>query len=167
MDHFRPAGSGIKLLLLFKWSNILNCIPVTFETYDDGSTHFSQIANSLNLFGYNNTNKFYYENNSMWGIDGKELKTSQSATQGLVARQLNKGRLEIKTDRGTVLSPYFNEDFLNGHNLKNAVLGKVYNDVSFPFISRDPRKVAQIKSMRQNIGYLTAKRGCSKQKFAA
>lgn len=105
-----------------------------FQNYDDGSTHFSQIANSLNLFGYNNTNKFYYENNSMWGIDGKELKTSQSATQGLVARQLNKGRLEIKTDRGTVLSPYFNEDFLNGHNLKNAVLGKVYNDVSFPFI---------------------------------
>lgn len=106
-----------------------------FQNYDsNGSTHFSQIANSLNLFGYNNTNKFYYENNSMWGIDGKELKTSQSATQGLVARQLNKGRLEIKTDRGTVLSPYFNEDFLNGHNLKNAVLGKVYNDVSFPFI---------------------------------
>lgn len=105
-----------------------------FQNYDDGSTHFSQIANSLNLFGYNNTNKFYYENNSMWGIDGKELKTSQSATQGLVARQLNKGRLEIMTDRGTVLSPYFNEDFLNGHNLKNAVLGKVYNDVSFPFI---------------------------------
>lgn len=105
-----------------------------FQNYDDGSTHFSQIANSLNLFGYNNTNKFYYENNSMWGIDGKELKTSQSATQGLVARQLNKGRLEIKTDKGTVLSPYFNEDFLNRHNLKNAVLGKVYNDVSFPFI---------------------------------
>lgn len=106
-----------------------------FQNYDsNGSTHFSQIAGSLNLFGYNNTNKFYYENNSMWGIDGKELKTSQSATQGLVARQLNKGRLEIKTDSGTVLSPYFNEDFLNGHNLKNAVLGKVYNDVSFPFI---------------------------------
>lgn len=108
-----------------------------FQNYDsNGSTHFSQIAGSLNLFGYDkdNPNKFYYENNSMWGIDGKELKTSQSATQGLVARQLNKGRLEIKTDRGTVLSPYFNEDFLNGHNLKNAVLGKVYNDVSFPFI---------------------------------
>ena len=106
-----------------------------FQNYDgDGSTHFSQIAKSLELFGYKNTNKFYYENNSMWDIDGKNLGTSKSATQGLVARQLNKGRLEIKTDRGTVLSPYFNEDFLNGHNLKNAVLGKVYNDVSFPFI---------------------------------
>lgn len=107
-----------------------------FQNYKDQDTHFSYIAGSLNLFGYNkdNLNKFYYENNSMWGIDGKDLGTSQSATQGLVARQLNKGRLEIKTDRGTVLSPYFNEDFLNGHNLKNAVLGKVYNDVSFPFI---------------------------------
>lgn len=111
-----------------------------FQNYDrNGSTHFSQIANSLNLFGYNNTNKFYYENNSMWGIDGKELKTSQSATQGLVAQQLNKGHLEIKTERGTVLSPYFNEDFLNGNNLKNAVLGKVYNDVSFPFIKESKK----------------------------
>ena len=108
-----------------------------FQNYDsNGSTHFSQIAGSLNLFGYDkdNPNKFYYENNSMWGIDGNDLGTSKSATQGLVAKQLNKGHLEIKTDRGTVLSPYFNEDFLNGHNLKNAVLGKVYNDVSFPFI---------------------------------
>lgn len=110
-----------------------------FQNYDsNGSTHFSQIAGSLNLFGYDkdNPNKFYYENNSMWGIDGNDLGTSKSATQGLVARQLNKGHLEIKTDRGTVLSPYFNEDFLNGKNSKNAVLGKVYNDVSFPFIKK-------------------------------
>lgn len=110
-----------------------------FQNYDsNGSTHFSQIAGSLNLFGYDkdNPNKFYYENNSMWGIDGNDLGTSKSATQGLVAQQLNKGHLEIKTDRGTVLSPYFNEDFLNGKNSKNAVLGKVYNDVSFPFIKK-------------------------------
>lgn len=111
-----------------------------FQNYDsDGGTHFSQIANSLNLFGYNNTNKFYYENNSMWGIDGNDLGTSKSATQGLVAKQLNKGHLEIKTDKGTVLSPYFNEDFLNGKNSKNAVLGKVYNDVSFPFIKKSEK----------------------------
>ena len=109
-----------------------------FQNYDDGSTHFSQIAGSLNLFGYDKDkpNKFYYENNSMWGIDGNNLGTSKSATQGLVARQLNKGHLEIMTDRGTVRSPYFNEDFLNGKNSKNAVLGKVYNDVSFPFIKK-------------------------------
>lgn len=113
-----------------------------FQNYDsNGSTHFSQIAGSLNLFGYdkNNPNKFYYENNSMWGIDGNDLGTSKSATQGLVAKQLNKGHLEIKTDRGTVLSPYFNEDFLNGKNSKNAVLGKVYNDVSFPFIKESKK----------------------------
>lgn len=112
-----------------------------FQNYDvNGGTHFSQIANSLDLFGYKNTNKFYYENNSMWGFDGKELDTSQSATQGLVAQQLNKGHLEIETDnRGTVPSPYFNEDFLNGKNSKNAVLGKVYNDVSFPFIKKSEK----------------------------
>lgn len=113
-----------------------------FQNYDsNGSTHFSQIARSLNLFGYDkdNLNKFYYENNSMWGIDGKDLGTSKSATQGLVARQLKDNHLQIKTDRGTVLSPYFNEDFLNGNNLKNAVLGKVYNDVSFPFIKESKK----------------------------
>lgn len=102
----------------------------------------------------------------MWGIDGKELKTSQSATQGLVARQLNKGRLEIKTDRGTVLSPYFNEDFLNGHNLKNAVLGKVYNDVSFPFI-KESKESSTDKSMRQNIGYLTAQKRMQQTKICS
>lgn len=113
-----------------------------FQNYDsNGSTHFSQIAGSLNLFGYDssNTKKFYYENNSMWGIDGNELNTSQSATQGLVAQQLKDNHLQIKTESGTVLSPYFNEDFLNGNNLKNAVLGKVYNDVSFPFIKESKK----------------------------
>ena len=113
-----------------------------FQNYDgNGSTHFSQIARSLNLFGYDkdNPNKFYYENNSMWGIDGKDLGNSKSATQGLVAQQLKDNHLQIKTDRGTVRSPYFNEDFLNGNNLKNAVLGKVYNDVSFPFIKESKK----------------------------
>lgn len=121
-----------------------------FQNYDgDGSTHFSQIAKSLELFGYKNTNKFYYENNSMWDIDGKDLGTSKSATQGLAAKQLKDDHLQIKTDSGTVLSPYFNEDFLNGKNSKNAVLGKVYNDVSFPFIkeskksSTDPQYEAE------------------------
>lgn len=94
----------------------------------------------------------------MWGIDGKELKTSQSATQGLVARQLNKGRLEIKTDRGTVLSPYFNEDFLNGHNLKNAVLGKVYNDVSFPFIKESKESSTDKKYEAEYWVFDSAKR---------
>lgn len=112
-----------------------------FQNYKDQDTHFSYIAGSLNLFGYNkdNLNKFYYENNSMWGIDGKDLGTSKSATQGLVAKQLKDDHLQIKTESGTVLSPYFNEDFLNGKNSKNAVLGKVYNDVSFPFIKESKK----------------------------
>ena len=113
-----------------------------FQNYSDEATHFSKIAGSLNLFGYdsNNTNKFYYENNSMWDSNGIALSTSQSATQGLVAQQLKDDHLQIKTESGTtVLSPYFNEDFLNGNNSKNAVLGKVYNDVSFPFIKKSEK----------------------------
>lgn len=113
-----------------------------FQNYNDKDTHFSNIAGPLNLFGYdskdsNKRNKFYYENNSMWGIDGNGLGDSRNATQGLVAKQLKDNHLQISTEGGTtVLSPYFNEDFLNGNNSKNAVLGKVYNDVSFPFIKK-------------------------------
>lgn len=113
-----------------------------FQNYNDKDTHFSNIAGPLNLFGYdskdsNKRNKFYYENNSMWGIDGNGLGDSHNATQGLVAQQLKDNHLQISTEGGTtVLSPYFNEDFLNGNNSKNAVLGKVYNDVSFPFIKK-------------------------------
>lgn len=110
-----------------------------FQNYaDDKDAHFSQIAKSLSLFGYdinndNNNHKFYYENNSMWDSDGIVLGTSQSATQGLVDQQLKDDHLQIKTENGTVPSPYFNENFLNGNNSKNTVLGKVYKNVSFPF----------------------------------
>ena len=41
---------------------------------------------------------------------------------------------------------YFNRDFLNGHNLKNAVLGKVYIMMfRFLLLKGIQRKVAQIK----------------------
>ena len=42
----------------------------------------------------------------------------------------------IKTSGKTVAAPYFNEDFLTGNNSKNTVLGKVYKDVTFPFVKK-------------------------------
>lgn len=95
----------------------------------------------MNLFGYPNSKddsnlyqKFFYENNSMWGSDGNKLSSGNNATQGLVANQLNNNSLQLKTDSGTALAPFFDKDFLNGNNSKNTVLGKVYENVTFPFV---------------------------------
>ena len=95
----------------------------------------------MNLFGYPNSEddsnlyqKFFYENNSMWGSDGNKLSSGNNATQGLVAEQLNNNSLQLKTDSGTALAPFFDKDFLNGNNSKNTVLGKVYENVTFPFV---------------------------------
>lgn len=35
-----------------------------------------------------------------------------------------------------VLAPFFDKDFLNGNNSKNTVLGKVYENVTFPFVKK-------------------------------
>ncbi len=100
----------------------------------------------MNLFGYPNSKddsnlyqKFFYENNSMWGSDGNKLSSGNNATQGLVADQLNNNSLQLKTDSGTALAPFFDKDFLNGNNSKNTVLGKVYENVTFPFVKKAMR----------------------------
>lgn len=104
-------------------------------------SHFSEIASSLNLYGSTDTNKFFYENNSMWDRSGVELGTSASpavgasqyATLGLVSNTLKDGNLMIKTANGEVEAPFFSKSYLTGDNSKNTVLGKIYEDVSFPF----------------------------------
>ena len=110
-----------------------------FQNYK--GSHFRDIAKTMNLFGYDDSDgnsdlykKFFYENNSMWGWDGKELSNGNNATQGLVADQLSNNDLQLKTNEGTALAPFFDKDFLNGNNSKNTVLGKVYENVTFPFV---------------------------------
>lgn len=109
-----------------------------FQNYSD--SHFNDIAETMGLFGYNinsSNEKFFYENNSMWGRwDSKNpLPNGNNATQGLVADQLNNNSLQLETEsNGTVLAPFFDKDFLNGNNSKNTVLGKVYENVTFPFV---------------------------------
>ena len=105
---------------------------------------FKDIASTMNLFGYDSYNKFFYENNSMWGKNGESLKISddspfngQNATQGLVADQLSSNNLQLKTKDGkTITAPFFDKDFLSGKNSKNTVLGKVYENVTFPFVKK-------------------------------
>lgn len=112
-----------------------------FQNYT--GSNFQEISGTLDLYGFrngDNLSKFYYENNSMWGIkcglntNGGALSNGNNATQGLVSDTLSDNNLMIKTSgSGTTEAPYFNESFLNGDNSKNTVLGKVYKNVSFPF----------------------------------
>lgn len=110
---------------------------------------FKDIAGTMNLFGYNNDGtdlykKFFYENNSMWGRYGEDLTISdksplngRNATQGLVADQLSSNNLQLKTKSGSSIpAPFFDKDFLSGKNSKNTVLGKVYENVTFPFVKK-------------------------------
>lgn len=104
-----------------------------FQNYK--GSRFDEIAGTMKLFDYEkNRNKFFYENNSMWDWYGNELGNANNATQGLVANELSNNNLQLKTDGGTVLAPFFDKKFLSGNNSKNTVLGKVYENVTFPFV---------------------------------
>ena len=105
-----------------------------FQNFD--GSHYSEIAGTLNLYGYseNEKNKFFYENNSMWDSNGQKIEQGgQNATQGLSGTQLSDGSLTLA---GGAIAPFFNEDFLKGNNSKHAVLGNVYHNVTFPFIKK-------------------------------
>lgn len=114
-------------------------------TYSDWGFPFSDIANTMDLYGWSNNNSddnyktFISNNNSNVNSDGKVITGSEGyymyATQGIVNSSLNNGVL--KTHDGKAASPYFDEDFLNGNNSKNTKLGKVYNNVAFPFTKKD------------------------------
>lgn len=132
-DYYQVKGATSPLY----WGN--------FQNYND-ATDFKNIAGTMNLFGYPNSKddsnlyqKFFYENNSMWGKDGVGLSNGNNATQGLVANQLSNNDLQLKTNNGTALAPFFDKDFLNGNNSKNTVLGKVYENVTFPFVKKAMR----------------------------
>nr|WP_295286802.1 SpaA isopeptide-forming pilin-related protein [uncultured Blautia sp.] len=99
-------------------------------------SHYSEIAGTLNLYGYseNEKNKFFYENNSMWDSNGQKIEQGgQNATQGLSGAQLSGGSLTLA---GGAIAPFFDEGFLKGNNSKNTVLGNVYHNVTFPFIKK-------------------------------
>ncbi len=71
-------------------------------------------------------------NNSAIDADGYGGKYAYAA-QGLVNAELSNGTLMMKTADGKSAEPHFDEAFLLGKNSKNAVLGEVYHNVSFPF----------------------------------
>lgn len=108
----------------------------------DNGHEFSQIADTLNLFGYDNDsrkfNHFMAINNSQRNEDNTNGSNHTNyAYQGLVADKTSTGNADGApllngTEKATV-EPHFNKEFLLGKNSKNAKLGDVYDNVAFPF----------------------------------
>ena len=101
----------------------------------DSGTEFSQIAGTLNLFGYkDNFNRFMAINNSQYNEDHKGNTHYDYAYQGLVASTTNAdGAPLLSGTTPAIVEPHFNKDFLLGENSKKAKLGEVYENVKFPF----------------------------------
>lgn len=102
---------------------------------------FAEVADSLSLYGYSDKdkNKFMAVNNSTIDVNGGGLGATQDkyyddAFQGLTGDNLVDGEPVMYNTNLTV--PYFNKDFLLKSNSKNAKLGEVYDNVSFPFTKK-------------------------------
>ena len=100
-------------------------------------TDFSQIADTLKLFGYDNFKHFMAINNSQYNDDYSEGNGhTYYAYQGLVADKTSTGNADgapLLYGTTSTVEPHFNKDFLLGENSKKAKLGEVYENVKFPF----------------------------------
>lgn len=110
----------------------------------EGYPEFSLIADTLNLFGYDNNdkvkfNRFMAINNAQRNEDNTNGKEhAYYAYQGLVEGTANAdGAPLLKGTTPATVEPHFNKDFLLGENSKNAKLGEVYENVKFPFTKKE------------------------------
>lgn len=100
------------------------------------SSPFGNIANNLALYGWGERDTQEYRNfmsvnNSTMNVKG-EGTFFTSAFQGLVNSKLGADGEPTIYDTD-LTEPHFNKAFLTGTNDEHAVLGKVYDDVAFPF----------------------------------
>lgn len=106
---------------------------------------FRQIADTLNLFGYDNENNkfnhFMAINNSQRNDDYTNGSDHINyAYQGLVADTTSNGNADgalLLNGTTSAVEPHFNKEFLLGKNSKNAKLGEVYENVKFPFTKKE------------------------------
>ncbi len=105
-----------------------------------GGTNFSDIATTLNLFGYDEFKRFMAINNSQYNEDPQNNDNNHTyyAYQGLVKDTTSTGKATGEPLlKGTgAVEPHFNKEFLLGKNSKNAKLGEVYDNVAFPFTKK-------------------------------
>ena len=107
---------------------------------------FRQIADTLNLFGYDNENSkfnhFMAINNSQRNDDNTNGSDHINyAYQGLVADTTSNGNADgallLNGTTTPTVEPHFNKEFLLGENSKKAKLGEVYENVKFPFTKKE------------------------------
>ena len=105
-----------------------------------GSLEFSQIEDTLKLFGYNDFGRFMAINNSQRNEDNSvDIKHTYYAYQGLIADTTSNGKAtgEPLLKDTEKVEPHFSKDFLLGENSKKAKLGEVYENVKFPFTKKE------------------------------
>ena len=113
--------------------------------FPDGM-HFEDVAGGMGLYGWGNPNDgngkyntFMAVNNSVLDKDGGKADNEAGYArtfQGLVEDKTSTGDangLPVLKGTGDLVDPHFNKEFLEGKNTFNTVLGKVYENVSFPF----------------------------------
>jgi len=118
--HFQPSIGG--------WANPFATVAAGMKLYGwDGNTNspdyktFMAVNNSA-LDDSGNGNDDY--NRTFQGL--VESKTSDGTANGLPLLRTKNSNTNASVD------PHFDKDFLQGKNAFNTVLGKVYEDVSFP-----------------------------------
>ncbi len=142
-----------------------------FQPSIDGwGNPFATVAAGMGLYGWDgDTNSEAYKtfmavnNSALDDKGGTQANVFDRTFQGLVESKTFDGtanglpllRTKDSTDttKTALVDPHFDEDFLQGKNSFNTVLGKVYKDVSFPFTkdavfedstkSNDPEQYAQ------------------------
>lgn len=113
--HFQPSING--------WGNF-----------------FAAVAPGMGLYGWDEVGTPAYT--TFMAVNNSALDTKAYEPDGNYARTFQ-GLVEDKTSDGTkdglpllkgttLVDPHFNKDFLQGKNAFNTVLGKVYENVSFP-----------------------------------
>lgn len=105
---------------------------------------FATVAAGMDLYGWgaegsSNYNIFMAVNNSALDDKGNGSSDYNRTFQGLVESKTSDGTANglplLRTKNPNVnasVDPHFDKDFLQGKNAFNTVLGKVYEDVSFP-----------------------------------
>ena len=106
----------------------------------------ADVVGGMDLYGWGNPNTnsekyntFMAVNNSVLDTTGKDANDEAGFArtfQGLVEDKTSTGDangLPVLKGTGNLVDPHFNKEFLEGKNTFNTVLGKVYENVSFPF----------------------------------
>ena len=115
-------------------------------SYNDWSCPFAGVATGMGLHGWGDPIKEKEKYNTFMAVNNSVLNTKGEVAndeagyartfQGLVEDKTstsNANGLPVLKGTESLVDPHFDKEFLEGKNTFNTVLGKVYENVSFPF----------------------------------